>query len=253
MATPTSATATTETSVMMSLRELRAIEDTRREDEILARERAIVEAARRREAEVAAAAAHAAALIAAREDEERRAAAAREAAAREVEIRLREAEIHARADADALLAATRLDQEMELRRQQIARTRPRTMYVLLAAFAAAAIGLGVLGVDRAQRTDELDQALAQARAEQLTQTARTAAAQTALRGNQQVIAGLRTQLHALAVALAHAGPTVIRGGGGGPRPPRGTPGATGVTPAPAGARPTIDLGDCARQPLLCEK
>ena len=144
MATP----AVRESSVLVSLRELRAIEDDRTAEEraVAARE---VEAQRRYERDLAEA--HRAAedaRLAAIARAERAAADAAAAAAREDELRLREAEIQARAAAAAAVEAQRIEHEAQLRRLALERTRPRSLYAIVGLCAAAIAGLSVLLVNR---------------------------------------------------------------------------------------------------------
>jgi hypothetical protein len=256
MATPTPSKST-ETSVMVSLRELRAIETARRADEAMARERAIEDARRRaREAEEAGRAREAAAQ-AAREAEARRAREAAVAVAREAELRLRETEARARVEADAALATRRLDEEMQLRRAHVARTRPRALFAVLGGLVAVALGLGAFYTVERGRADGLDDQLADARAQRDATAARVAALQRANTDGANALTALRVQVAALsklpALTATAAAPTVTPPGGhdGGHHGHGHTvhTGGTGTT----GTTGTIDLGACAAQPLLCNK
>jgi hypothetical protein len=251
MATPASKPET-ETSVMFSLRELRAIEDARRADERMARERAIAEAAARAAADAEARRAAELAAIRAREDAARAAREEAEQRAREDALRLREAEARARAAADAALAQQRLYEEVALRREQIARTRPKALFALCGVSALIALALGALYVARAGDAERLDDSLAQARATHAAQEQRIAALQAAQHGDELVIAGLRAQFRAISEAFrAHPPAFAV---------PAPAPAAHGhahglhVSAAtPPTVRPPLELGDCANQPLLCTK
>jgi len=259
MATPAK---TTDTSVMMSLRELRTIEDARRADEAIERERVIAEAKRRADAEEAARRAAEAAVIAARVQAEEDARAREDLARREAELRVREAEAMARAAADAAIAQQRLDQEMELRRAQVARTRPKAMIALLAIFTAASVGLGVMYAAKSSASDEIGAQLDRAKQDQAAQALRIAGLEQARKGNEAVIGGLKDQLHAIGKALQDHPPPVtatvtppITGHGHHGHHGPGTGMGTGTTGTGTGTGTgTINLGeDCARQPLLCGK
>lgn len=140
-------------SVMTSLVELRAIEEQRIADERevirtaeLARVAAIeAEAQQRREAEDARL----------RFEHEARLAIeqARVDAEREARLRLEAAEAAERARHQAALEEIRLAQELELRREEIAKQRPRWMVAVTAIAVAAAVALVVFAIDRMHVSD----------------------------------------------------------------------------------------------------
>jgi hypothetical protein len=242
-----------ETSVMMSLRELRAIDLARRVDEAMARERAIADAKRREDEAQAARRAAEAQAIAARAEQERRAREAVELAAREAELRVREAEVRARAAADAAIATQRLEQEMDLRRAQISRTRPKALFAVIGVFAAAAIALGFLYASRSGDADALTIRLAQTQAATAAQATRIAGLEQARHGTENVIGGLRAQLHAVGQALLDHPPAVTSTTTATVIPHRHGHGQVTTTTTTTTTTGAIDLGDCARQPLLCGK
>lgn len=150
---------------MTSLHELRAIEQQRIADERAARERV-------REAEesaVRAAEAARLAQIAAREQAERderlRIEQARAAAERDARLRVEAHEASERARFAAQLEQDRMAQEMELRRADIAKRRPKWMIAVTALALAGGIGFAALAVDRMHEADAAQHAKAQADAE----------------------------------------------------------------------------------------
>jgi hypothetical protein len=130
-----------ENSVLVSLRELRTIEDTRvrseEEQRLQARadERRRIEEERRRvEAERER-----------REHEERQRLEELERQRREEALRLQEAEQRARIQAQAALEQQRLAQEMELRRHEISKKRPTWLLAVVGVLVVLGGGLGVWG------------------------------------------------------------------------------------------------------------
>jgi colicin import membrane protein len=154
-----------ESSIVFSLKELRAIEDQRIADEHQARERS-------RQAEVAA---RAAAERAVREAEEARLAAVREEhlraerakveAERDLRLRVETAEAAERARVTAVLDAERLREEMALRRAEVLRKRPRWMIAVTVMAGVAAVALSVFAIDRMHQADAATEATAVANLE----------------------------------------------------------------------------------------
>lgn len=150
---------------MTSLHELRSIEQQRIADERAARERVReAEEAARQAAEVARVA-----EIAAREkadrDERLRIEEARVAAEREARLRIEAHEAAERARLGAQLEQDRMAQEMELRRADIAKRRPKWMIAVTAIALAGGIGFGALAIDRMREADAAQHAKAQADAD----------------------------------------------------------------------------------------
>jgi len=147
---------------MTSLHELRVIEQQRIADERAARERA----REAEEATVKAAEAARLAQIAARDQAERderlRIEEARVAAEREARLRVEAHEASERARLAAHLEQERMAQEMELRRADIAKRRPRWMIAVTVIALAGGVGFAALAVDRMHEADAAQQAKAQA-------------------------------------------------------------------------------------------
>jgi hypothetical protein len=241
-----------ENSVLMSLRELRAIEDARTAEERAAVEREAAEQRRLERDLVLAQEAAAEARVQAQAEAQRIAAAAAAAAARESELRLREVEIQARTQAAAALDAERLAHEVALRRLEIERTRPRSMYALVGACAIAIVGLAVLFVMRDRALDERADRLAALTA----QNAATRAALDKATQDRDTIVGVLATMRDRAMAPAPppvvARPPVQVEPRPRPRPPHPpTGGGTGSAGAGSGTAGTIHLGDCVNTPLGC--
>ena len=150
---------------MTSLHELRAIEQQRIADERAARERA----REAEEAAVKAAEASRLAEIAARDkaerDERLRIEEARVAAEREARLRVEAHEASERARLAAQLEQDRMVQEMELRRADIAKRRPRWMIAVTVIALAGGVGFAALAIDRMHEADAAQHAKARADAE----------------------------------------------------------------------------------------
>src|SRR3569623_2123660 len=151
-----------EASVMTSLHELRVIEQQRIADERAARERA----REAEEASVMAASAARLAQIAARDlaerDERLRIEEARVAAEREARLRVEAHEASERARLAAHLEQERMAQEMELRRADIAKRRPRWMIAVTLMALAGGVGFAALAVDRMHEADAAKQEMQEA-------------------------------------------------------------------------------------------
>jgi len=142
----------TETSILASLAELKSIEQQRVADE---RKAAAAEDAAREELKRTSIQRQIAEAEARRES--KLADEARERAARDAEERAKQtaiaiAEVEARAREEAALENARLAQEMELRRAEVARTRP---VALIAVIAALVLGAGGLGAWIVRQSSEL--------------------------------------------------------------------------------------------------
>jgi membrane protein involved in colicin uptake len=152
-------TAQREESVLASLNELRSIEQQRVDDERAARERvraeaeaARVEADRRREAEAHAKREAEEAEVRRREDAER-------AAVRQHELAIALAEAETRAKAEAELAAARMAQELELRREQVRRTRPVLLFVVTGVLAVVGLGAAYIAMQRGDEIAKTNEAI----------------------------------------------------------------------------------------------
>ena len=160
-----------ESSIITSLSELRAIEQQR-----IADERAVIERARVEEIEARRAAERA--RIEAEEtrvrterEEARRIEQRRFDAERDARLKVQAAEAAERARLHAALEHERMHQEVELRRAEIAKQRPRWMLVVTGAAMVVAIGLGWYAIDRNAERNRADDAahLALKREEQAKQ------------------------------------------------------------------------------------
>jgi hypothetical protein len=144
-----------ESSVLFSLRELRGIDDQRRQDEDAAR-RAAEEAATRARLEAERVAREQAeARQQAIAEAERAAREAVEHAAREERIRIEEAERRARVEAQARLEQQRMAQEMEIRALEVQKRRPTGLIAVAVVLVLAVAGLGVFLVKRGNEADAL--------------------------------------------------------------------------------------------------
>ncbi len=143
-----------ETSVLFSLRELRGLEDERREREA----RLVRDAEAARLAERIAVALREREAIAAAEraerDERLRIVESREAAERAARIAVEQAEATERARLAAQLEEQRFAQELELRRAEVAKKRPTWMLVVTGIAVFAAMGLIWFAVQRQHASDE---------------------------------------------------------------------------------------------------
>jgi hypothetical protein len=171
-----------ESSIMSSLSELRAIHHQRLEDE-----RTSFERERQAEVEARRAAEDAARSAAdARLKEEREAILrieeARVAAEREARLKLEAAEAAERARHVAELELQRQHQEMELRRAEIAKKRPKWMVAVTAVAVCAGIGLGYLAIQSAREADAASQKrqIAETQKEQAKRDAAESRAQLAI-------------------------------------------------------------------------
>lgn len=133
-----------ESSVLFSLRELRDLEHRRVADEKAAVKSAEEAKERARVAEVARVAAAREAAEAAERARKEAELAARNRQLAEDAIRIQETEARLRAEALAKLEGERLAYEVELRREENARKRPRWLMGVAAGCAALAIGVGLL-------------------------------------------------------------------------------------------------------------
>jgi hypothetical protein len=146
-----------ESSIITSLSELRAIEQQRIADERAAVEReraAHIEA--KRAAEQARVDAEQAKLRAERE-ELMRIEQTRLEAERQARMKVEAAEATERARLQAQLEQQRMAEEMELRRAEIAKKRPRWMIAVTAFALVATVGFGWYAVDSNQRSQVADQ------------------------------------------------------------------------------------------------
>lgn len=145
-----------ENSVLFSLRELRQIEENRvqeeenalrtaEEEKRLAREEA---ERRRREEEEA--------KVRAEREAQLEVERAREAAEREARLRVESAEAAERERQRAALEQQRLQQEMELRRAEVAKTRPTWMVAVTVLAILGAVGLGVFAVMSLTKAEQKD-------------------------------------------------------------------------------------------------
>ncbi len=190
-----------ESSVLFSLRELRDIESRR-----VADERAAAKAAQ--DAEIRARAAEVARVAAEREaaEQARRAAAEQALADRhkkleEDALRVRETEARLRAEALVKIETDRLAYEVELRREEIARKRPRWLMGVAAGCAALALGVGLLAV-RASDEAKANNALAieaearakAARDDLAAEKARIAELGREIKKQEQLVASAKTEI-----------------------------------------------------------
>lgn len=142
-----------ESSIMSSLSELRAIHHQRLEDERTTFEREQVAQLEARRAAEEAARAAADARIREERDAILRIEEARVAAEREARMKLEAAEAAERARHVANLEAQRQQQEMELRRAEIAKKRPKWMVAVTGLAVCAGLGLGYLAIQSAREAD----------------------------------------------------------------------------------------------------
>lgn len=167
---------------MTSLDELRAIHSQRIADEratFEAERMAVVES--RRRAEVVQRAAAEAQLREER-DAQIRLEEARVAVEREARMKLEAMDAAERTRYAAELDARRQAQEMELRREEVAKKRPRWMIVVTTIAVAAGITLGYFAVQSSRDADEASQkrAIAEQQKEQARQVAQAAEGQLAV-------------------------------------------------------------------------
>ena len=190
-----------ESSILTSLSELKAIEEQRIGEERAAIEKSRhAEAEARRAAEQALADAHAARLRDAQEAQ-LRVERAKADAEREARMRVEATEASERARWQAQLEQDRLAQEMDLRRAEVAKKRPRWMLAVTSVAAVAAMGLGWYALDRSQSARRSEQLARVAELEK--QKAKDAArdAQDKLDGVMQSMAELDAQIAAAQAAL----------------------------------------------------
>jgi hypothetical protein len=171
-----------ESSIMTSLDELRAIHSQRIADEratFEAERMAVVESRRRAEL-----AQRAAAETQLREEREAqiRLEEARAAAEREARMKLEATDAAERTRYAAELDAQRQVQEMELRREEVAKKRPRWMLAVTAIAIAAGITLGYFAVQSSRDADEAShkRAIAEQEKEQARHVAQAADDQLAV-------------------------------------------------------------------------
>ena len=154
----------TEHSVLSSLGELRAIEQERIASERAEIERAKLEVVEIAKAEEAARREAEEAKLRAEREERIRVAEARAAAERDARLRAEAVEAAERARIAAQIQERRLAEEMALRREVIAKQRPRWMVAVTAIAIVGALGFGAFAYTSAQRTAEAnrlhDQAIA---------------------------------------------------------------------------------------------
>jgi hypothetical protein len=143
-----------ESSVLFSLRELRDIEHRRVADERAAANAAEEAKERARVAEVARVAAEREAALAAEHARKEAELAARNRQLAEDAIRIQETEARLRAEALVKLEGERLAYEVELRREEIARKRPRWLMGVAAGCAVVAIGVGMLAMRASDTADQ---------------------------------------------------------------------------------------------------
>lgn len=176
-----------ESSVLFSLRELRDIEHRRVADEREAAKAAEEAKVRARAAEVARVAAEHAAAEAAEKGRKEAELAARRRQLEADAIRIQEAEARMRAEALVKLESDRLAYEVELRREEIARKRPRWLMGVAAACAALAIGVGFLAMKASDNAE-------QSKAAVIDAEAKARAARDAITAQEQRIAGLENDI-----------------------------------------------------------
>jgi membrane protein involved in colicin uptake len=147
-----------EESVLTSLNELRSIEQERVADERAARERSLAEAeAARLDAERKRADEVRAKIEAAEAESRQRADAEREAV-RKQELAVALAEAEARAKAEAELASVRMAEEIQLRREQVQRTRPVLLFVVSGVLACAGVAAAWIAMQRGEEIAQIQQA-----------------------------------------------------------------------------------------------
>ena len=169
-----------ETSVLFSLRELRGLEQERRERE--AQDRRDAEAARATAvaAEVAARREAIAAAERAEREAELRIAQSREAAERAARLAVEQAEAAERVRQQAALEQQRLQQELELRRAEVAKKRPTWMLVVTGIASVAAVGLIWFAIQRQHESDTANERTAIAQQERAAAIAMAEDARTKL-------------------------------------------------------------------------
>lgn len=193
-----------ESSIITSLSELRAIEQQRIADERAAIERTrAAEIEARRLAEEARIAAEQAKLQAERE-ERMRIEIARAEAEREARMRVEATEAAERARWAAQLEEQRRAEEMELRRAEVAKKRPRWMIAVTAIAGLCAVGLMGFAIDRSQQMAASDEARERATAEKEKAKAELREAQARLASIEQEIDGFDTELRRLTKVVADA-------------------------------------------------
>jgi hypothetical protein len=143
-----------ESSVLFSLRELRDIEHRRVADEKAVAKAAEEAKERARVAEVARVAAEREAAEAAERSRKEAELAARNRQLAEDAIRIQETEARLRAEALARLESDRLAYEVELRREEIARKRPRWLIGVATGCAVVALGVGMLAMKASNTAKE---------------------------------------------------------------------------------------------------
>jgi hypothetical protein len=176
-----------ESSVLFSLRELRDIEHRRVADEREAAKAAQEARERACAAEVARVAAERAAADEAEKNRKEGELAARKRQLEQDAIRIQETEARMRAEALVKLEAERLAYEVELRREEIARKRPRWLMGVAAACAAVAIGVGFLAMKASDNAE-------QSKAAVLDAEAKAQAARDAITAQEERIAGLENDI-----------------------------------------------------------
>lgn len=193
-----------ESSIITSLSELRAIEQQRIADERAAIERTrAAEIEARRLAEQARSEAEQAKLHAERE-ERMRIEIARAEAEREARLRVEATEAAERARWAAQLEEQRLAQEMELRRAEVAKKRPRWMIAVTAIAALCAVGLTWFAIDRSQQMAVSDEARERATAEKEKAKADLREAQARLASIEREIDAFDAELRRLTKVVADA-------------------------------------------------
>jgi colicin import membrane protein len=143
-----------EASVMTSLVELRQIAEQRAEDERTARERERAAAMARELAAEQAKKDAAEAQVRAEREERIRIEEARVGAERELRLQLEASQAAEQARMQAELEQRRMVGEMELRRADIAKRRPKWMLVVTGLAVVSALGLTVFAVDRMRVADD---------------------------------------------------------------------------------------------------
>jgi hypothetical protein len=150
--------------VLFSLRELRDIETRRVADERAAAKAAHDAEIQARHAEVARVAAERAGAEAAEQARKEADLAAHRRRLEEDAIRIQETEARMRAEALVKLESDRLAYEVELRREEIARRRPRWLMGVAAACAAVALGVGYLAMNASDNAKQSQEAVIKAEA-----------------------------------------------------------------------------------------
>ncbi len=189
---------------MTSLHELRAIEQQRIADERAARDQAREAEEHARRAAEEARLAEAAARERAEREERLRVEEARAAAEREARMRVEAHEAAERARLAAQLEQERLAHEIELRRADIAKRRPKWMVAVTVVALVGALGFGALAIDRMRDADSSQQAKARADAERAAAKQEAADAVAKLEAMQRTLddldAKVRDAQHAVATA-----------------------------------------------------